>query len=115
MMRRLAESIVAAEETARILAAALRPSEVEGVIQPFSLDVTPEQPVYLRPVHPWWSIYIWNDGPDEVHTYVNGRERSFDLGLDESREINMGAPKIREVVFMVEAGKAAHVRMDSKR
>lgn len=114
-MRRLAESIVAAEETARILAVALRPPEVEGVVQPFSLDVTPEHPIYLRPVHPWWSIYIWNDGPDEVHAYVNGRERSFDLSQSESREINMGAPKIWEVVFMVDEGKTAHIRMDSKR
>lgn len=114
-MRRLAESIVAAEETARILAAAFRPPEIEGVIQPLSLDVTPERPVLLRPLRPWWSVYVLNDGPDVVHVYVNRGERSFDLGKYEDKGIDMGAPRIEEVLIEVDEGCSASVRVDAKR
>lgn len=114
-MRRLAESIVAAEETARILARALKPPEIEGVVQPLSLDVTPDQPANLRPVRPWWSFYVLNDGPDVVHVHVNRGERSFDLEKYEDRTIDMGAPRIWEVRITVDEGCSATVRVDAKR
>jgi len=114
-MRRLAESIVAAEETARILASALGPSEIEGVIQPISVDVTPERPVYLMPVRPWFYVHVLNDGPDGVHVYLNRGERSFDLDKYEDKGIDLGAPRIEEVLIEVDEGETAHVRVDARR
>lgn len=114
-MRRLAESLVAAEETALILARAFKPPEIEGVIQPFSVDVTPERPVVLRPLRPWWSVYVLNDGPDAIHVYVNRGESSFDLDKYEDKRIDIGAPRIEEVLIEVDEGCSASVRIDAKR
>jgi len=114
-LRRLAESLVAAEETARILVAALKPPEPEGVIHPYREAVTFELPLLLRAVQPWWSIYVWNEGPDPVDTFINGREFSFRLGAEESRKIDLGGPLIRDVYVTVEQGASATVRIDAMR
>ena len=114
-MRRLAESLVAAEETARILVAELKPPDPEGVIHPYREEVTPESPLLIRTVHPWWCIYIWNEGPDPVDTFINGREYSFRLEDVESRKIDAGGPFLRDVYVTVESGKQATVKIDTLR
>lgn len=114
-MRRLAESIVAAEETARTLVLELRLPDPEGVIHPYKEVVTFELPLLIRAVHPWWSIFIWNEGPDPVDTFINGREYSFPLDEEESRKIDAGGPFLRDVYVTVESGKQATVRIDTMR
>lgn len=114
-MRRLAEALVAAEETARILVAALKPPEPEGIIHPYRIAVTHELPLLIRAVHPWWSVFVWNEGPDPIDTFINGREYSFRLGEEESRKIDAGGPLLTDIYVTVESGKQATVRIDAMR
>lgn len=88
---------------------------VDGVIRPYRETITPESPLSLEPVHPWWGIFIWNEGPDPVKTFINGTEFSFRLEEVESRKIDMGAPLITDVLVTVEAGESATVRIDTVR
>jgi len=93
----------------------LRLPEPEGVIHPYRETVTPESPLSISAVNPWWSIFIWNEGPDPVETFINGREYSFRLDDDESRRIDAGAPLLRDVYITVEPGDSATVRIDTMR
>ena len=88
---------------------------VDGVIRPYRETITPEAPLSIVPVHPWWGIFIWNEGPDPIDTFINGTEFSFRLEDDESRKIDMGAPLLTDVLITVEAGESATVRIDTVR
>ena len=88
---------------------------VDGVIRPYRETITPEAPLSLEPVHPWWGIFIWNEGPDPVETFINGTEFSFKLEDLESRKIDMGAPLLTDLLITVEAGESATVRIDTVR
>lgn len=115
MRRGFAEAIVAAEETARLLASELRPPEPEGVSLPFREKVDHDLPLLLRPVQPFFSVYIYNEGPDPADTLINGGDRSFRLEKGQSRQVDMGAPKIKEILVTVEVGKTATVKIDTLR
>lgn len=93
----------------------LRPPNPAGVIHPYRETVTPDSPLYISAVYPWWSVFIWNEGPDTVETFINGREYSFRLEDDESRRIDAGAPLLRDVYITVEPGESATVKIDTMR
>jgi len=87
----------------------------EGIIHPYRETITHDTPLSIESVHPWWSIFIWNEGPDPVDTFINGTELSFRLEDDESRKIDMGAPLLTDFLITVETGESATVRIDTVR
>ncbi len=91
------------------------PIAPEGVIHPYRETITPETPLILESVRPWWSIFIWNEGPNPVDTFINGREYSFRLEEEESRSIDAGAPLLRDLYITVDPGESATVRIDTMR
>lgn len=93
----------------------LRARVPAGVVQPYRELVTHDNPLTITAVSPWWSVYIWNEGPDPVETYVNGRDSSFRLAIRESRRIDAGAPTFNEIYVIVGAGDSATVKIDTMR
>jgi len=139
-MSRYAEGLLRAEEEARIIADAIRaipPPVIElpqipapppspappaaaaavptGAIQPYRELVTYDSPLTITAVSSWWSVYIFNEGPDPVDTYVNGREYSFRLDRREDRRIAAAAPTLNEIHVTVEEGDSATVKIDTMR
>ena len=65
---------------------------------------------------PWFSFTIHNYGPNSVYMGVNQKsianaEYSDEVKDRETREVNMGAAKIREIYLVCKKGEQAKVRI----
>jgi hypothetical protein len=85
----------------------------EGVVEPIEKYTITETRTPFRPLKPWFSISIINDGPSDVFCIVN-TEKSFEehrILVHETYNIDMRRPKVTDVLMWCNHGETASVRV----
>ena len=85
----------------------------EGVVEPIEKYTIKEARTPFRPLKPWFSISIINDGLSDVFCIVN-TEKSFEehrILVHETYNIDMRRPKVTDVLMWCKHGETANVRV----
>lgn len=97
----------------------LEEQKVEGIVEASSYTVTQTiiSPLRIRPSLPhkkWFSVVIYNDGPNVVYRSVNSSSKPLSLNKNDMSIIDMEHHGIEELAFWVDAGSTASIRIDTK-
>jgi hypothetical protein len=85
----------------------------EGIVEPIEKYTITETRTPFRPLKPWFSISIINDGPSDVFCIVN-TEKSFEehrILLHETYNIDMRRPKVTDALMWCNHGETSNVRV----
>jgi hypothetical protein len=85
----------------------------EGVTDPIEPVTVTSTTRLIRPMKPWFNCSIVNGGPDTVKVLVNS-EKSFEwhsVEKDETYQVDMGRPLIKDVLLQCEPNETATVRL----
>jgi len=85
----------------------------EGIVEPIEKYTITETRKSFRPLKPWFSISIINDGQVNVFCIVN-TEKSFNehsIHLGETYTIDMRRAKVTDVLMWCNHGETASVRI----
>ena len=85
----------------------------EGIVEPIEKYTITETRIPFRPLKPWFSISIINDGPSDVFCIVN-TEKSFEehrIAVNETYNIDMKRAKIANALMWCNHGETAVVRI----
>jgi hypothetical protein len=85
----------------------------EGIVEPIEKYTITETRTPFRPLKPWFSISIINDGPSDVFCIVN-TEKSFEehrIAVGETYNIDMRRPKVTDALMWCNHGETASVRV----
>ena len=82
-----------------------------GIVEPLHpITVTQQRQIITPPIRkPWFSMSIVNDGPSNCWIIVNSEKSSttpYDLGVGEVYEVDMGSPKISDIIAYCDSGTA---------
>jgi hypothetical protein len=106
LLDEIAERLLKLEELAK--------AEVpEGAVEPIEKFEVTETRTLFRPLKPWFSISIINDGPSDVYCIVN-TEKSFEehrVAVGETYNIDMRRAKITDALMWCNRGETASVRI----
>ena len=82
-----------------------------GIVEPLNVDVTTENRVLSPPFdRKWFSISVINDGPNNCFIIVNtelSNTNPHELEVNGTFEVDMGAPKIKDLLLYCVAGTAS--------
>lgn len=83
----------------------------EGIISSFIESIN-ENPSEFRPREPWFSITVYNRGPNPVHVGVNvGHGGGIKIAPGNSLPIDLKAAKIKFVTLWCDAQKTSEVKL----
>ena len=85
----------------------------EGIVEPIEKYTITETRTPFRPLKPWFSISIINDGPSDVFCIVN-TEKSFEehrILVHETYNIDMRRPKVTDALMWCSHGETSNVRV----
>jgi hypothetical protein len=85
----------------------------EGVVEPIEKYAITETRKSFRPLKPWFSISIINDGSSDVFCIVN-TEKSFNehrILEHETYNIDMRRPKVTDILMWCNHGETSNVRI----
>jgi hypothetical protein len=85
----------------------------KGAVEPSEKFTITDRRVSFRPLKPWFSISIINDGPSDVFCIVN-TEKSFDehrIASGETYNIDMKRAKVTDALMWCAKGHASAVRI----
>lgn len=85
----------------------------EGIVEPIEKCTITETRMPFRPLKPWFSVSIINDGPSDVFCIVN-TEKSFNehrILNGETFTIDMRRPKVNDVLMWCNHGETSAVRI----
>jgi len=85
----------------------------EGIVEPIEKYTITETRTPFRPLKPWFSISIINDGPSDVFCIIN-TEKSFEehrILLHETYNIDMRRPKVTNALMWCNHGETSNVRV----
>jgi len=83
----------------------------QGLIQPVTLSATEELKTYEPPT-PWFSVDVYNEGPDTVHVGINDKAREFkSIERNRARRFDFGMAKIERIYYKCDRGGAATVNL----
>ena len=85
----------------------------EGAVEPIEKFTITARRTPFRPLKPWFSISIINDGPSDVFCIVN-TEKSFEehrIAVNETYNIDMKRAKITDALMWCNHGETSNVRV----
>lgn len=83
----------------------------EGIISSF-IETIDENPSEFRPRKPWFSITVYNRGPNPVHVGVNvGHGGGIKIEAGDSFPVDLGASKIRYVKLWCDSGETTNIKL----
>lgn len=79
----------------------------EGLIQPVTLEATESLKTYEPPT-PWFSVDIYNSGPNTVHVGINDKAKEFNaIERNRARRFDFGMAKIEKIYYKCDRGETA--------
>jgi len=90
----------------------------EGIEEEFSITVSGSRKELLAHPYKWFTVEVFNEGPDEIKAMTNKTSLPNAITLDdrESREFGTDKkPTIWRVEIRAEIGKTATVKITTKR
>lgn len=83
----------------------------QGLIQPVTLSATEEMKTYEPPT-PWFSVDVYNEGPDTVYVGINDKAREFkSIEKNRARRFDFGMAKIEKVYYKCARSETATVEL----
>jgi len=90
----------------------------EGIEEEYSITVSGERKERLAHPYKWFTVEVYNKGPDEVKVMTNKTSLPNAITLDNRQTKQFGTekkPTIWRVEIRVDAGKTATVQITTKR
>jgi len=85
----------------------MKRSEPQGLIQPVTLEATEELQTYETPT-PWFSVDIYNSGPNTVYIGINDKAKEFKaIERNRARTFDFGRAKIEKIYYKCSSGETA--------
>jgi len=92
--------------------------EQEGIEEEFEIAVSSDRKELLAYPYQWFTVEVYNEGPDEVKVMTNKTSLPNAITLDSRMTKTFGSekkPSIWRVEIVAENGKTATVRATTKR
>lgn len=92
--------------------------EQEGIEEEFPVTVSSEHKELLAYPFKWFTVEVYNEGPDEVKIMINKTSLPKAITLDNRMSRTFGSenkPSVWRVEILAESGKTATVRVTTKR
>lgn len=90
----------------------------EGIEEEIPLSLSSERKILLSFPYEWFTVEVYNEGPDSVKVMTNKTSLPNAVTLDNRMTRNFGSekkPSIWRVEILAENGKTATVRVTTKR
>jgi len=85
----------------------MKKSEPQGLIHPVTLDATEDLETYEPPT-PWFSVDVYNSGPNTVYVGINDKAKEFKaIERNRARTFDFGMAKIEKIYYKCNSGETA--------
>ena len=86
----------------------LKSTESQGIVEPVLTQPVTQDIKSYAPVKPWFSVDLFNRGPDKVYVVFNDMSRRWtEIEKNRGKTFNFGRAKIVKVYYRCDQGQTA--------